>query len=230
MSKIELYTAKDENYFSNIRWNIIDLIPEGNHRVLDVGCGDGATLKKLKELGKASEIYGIEIYEDITEKLSQDLDKIIIGDIESIDLQFNYKYFDYIIFGDILEHLINPNKILHQYKKLLKDDGYIIASIPNIKYFRILLRLIIFDEFKYSDDGILDQSHLRFFTKKEIKKMFHNENFEIIHIKSNFCWAIKIIDGRFFNIISKLLPFRSFFTIQYMIKARKDLLSAQKSS
>ena len=146
MSKIQLYIKKDKSYFSNIRWNIIDLIPDGNHRVLDVGCGDGVTLKKIKELGKASEIYGIEINEGIAENLSQDFDKFVIGDIEMMETQFNENYFDYIIFADILEHLINPSKILNQYKKLLKDDGYIIASIPNIKYFSILSRLIIFDE------------------------------------------------------------------------------------
>lgn len=223
MSKTELYQKKDRDYFSNIRWNIIDLIPEGNHRILDIGCGDGATLKKLKELGKANEIFGIEINEDIAKKLSQDLDEIVIGDVESIEPAFNEKYFDYILFGDNLEHLINPDKVLNKYKKLLKDDGFIIASIPNIKYFIIILKLIIFDEFKYVDAGILDRSHLRFFTKREIKRMFQNANLKIIYIEPNLWWPIKIIDNSIFNIFSKLLPGSSFFTIQYLIKARKEL-------
>lgn len=227
MSKIELYTAKNENYFSNVSWNIVNLIPEGNHRILDVGCGNGATLRKLKEFGKASEIFGIDINEDIAEN-AYDLDKIVIGDIEMMEPQFNENYFDYIIFGDILEHLINPGKILNQYKKLLKDEGYIVASIPNIKYFSILLRLIIFDEFKYVDFGILDKSHLRFFTKKEIINMFKNEGLKIIYAESNFWRPIKIIDDSFFNLFSKLLPGLSFFTVQYIIKARKDLCLTQK--
>lgn len=222
MSKLELYTEKNKDYFSAIRWNLINLIPEGNHKVLDVGCGSGATLKKLKELGKASEICGIDINENIAKSLSQELDKIVIGDIEMMEPQFNENYFDYIIFGDILEHLINPKKILNQYKMFLKDDGYIIASIPNIKYFNILLRLIIFDEFKYVDEGILDKSHLRFFTKKEIKKMFQSENLKIIHTESKFWRPIRIINDKFFK-VSKLLPFHSFFTIQYILKAKKGL-------
>lgn len=223
MSKTELYQKKDRDYFSNIRWNIIDLIPEGNHRILDIGCGDGGTLKKLKELGKANEIFGIELNEDIAKKLSQDLDEIVIGDVESIEPTFNEKYFDYILFGDSLEHLINPDKVLNKYKKLLKDDGFIIASIPNIKYFIIISKLIIFDEFKYVDAGILDRSHLRFFTKREIKRMFQNANLKIIYIEPNLWWPIKIIDNSIFNIFSKLLPGSSFFTIQYLIKARKEL-------
>lgn len=223
MSKTELYQKKDRDYFSNVRWNIIDLIPEGNHRILDIGCGDGGTLKKLKELGKANKIFGVELNEDIAKKLSQDLDEIVIGDVESIEPTFNENYFDYILFGDSLEHLINPYNVLNKYEKLLKDNGFIIASIPNIKYFSILLRLVIFDEFKYADAGILDRSHLRFFTKKEIKRMFQNANLKIVYIEPNLWWPIKIIDNRIFNIFSKLLPGSSFFTIQYLVKARKEL-------
>jgi len=156
------------------------------------------------------------------------LDKIITGDIEMMDSQFNESYFDYIIFGDVLERLINPYKVLNQYKKLLKDDGYIVASIPNIKYFSVLLKLVIFDEFRYTDCGILDKSHLRFFTKKEIIKMFKNEGMKIIYVKSNFWRPIQIINDLFFNLLNKLLPGRSFFTIQYIIKARKNLCPNQK--
>jgi len=220
MSKNELYLEKDKTYFSYIRWDIINQVPEGNHRILDVGCGAGATLLKLKELGKASEIFGIEINEDIAGKLSPLLNGIIIGDIESIKLPFNEKYFDYILFGDILEHLINPDKILNQYKELLKDDGFIIATIPNIKHFNILLRLIILDEFKYVDEGILDKSHLRFFTKKEIENLFMRNKFKIVEINPIIYGRIKILKNLFRN---KILPGGSFFALQYLIKARKKL-------
>jgi len=220
MSKNELYLEKDKTYFSYIRWDIINQVPEGNHRILDVGCGAGATLLKLKELGKASEIFGIEINEDIAGKLSPLLNGIIIGDIESIKLPFNEKYFDYILFGDILEHLINPDKILNQYKALLKDDGFIIATIPNIKHFNILLRLIILDEFKYVDEGILDKSHLRFFTKKEMENLFMRNKFKIVEINPIIYGRIKILKNLFRN---KILPGGSFFALQYLIKARKKL-------
>lgn len=220
MSKNELYLEKDKTYFSYIRWDIINQVPEGNHRILDVGCGAGATLLKLKELGKANEIFGIEINEDIAGKLSPLLNGIIIGDIESIKLPFNEKYFDYILFGDILEHLINPDKILNQYKELLKDDGFIIATIPNIKHFNILLRLIILDEFKYVDEGILDKSHLRFFTKKEIENLFMRNKFKIVEINPIIYGRIKILKNLFRN---KILPGGSFFALQYLIKARKKL-------
>lgn len=221
MSKSILYGEKDKSYFSNIRWDIADLIPEGNHAILEIGCGNGATLKALKETNKACEIFGIEINEDFAMNLSQDLDRFFIGDVESIEPPFNEKYFDYIIYGDVLEHMIYPNKILEKYNKLLKDDGFIIASIPNIKFFIVLLRLIFFDEFKYINSGILDQSHLRFFTKKEIKRMFENEILKIIQIKPNLGGPIKNIYKKYYQIFGKLLPFNSFFTIQYIVKAKK---------
>lgn len=222
MSKIDIYDEKKDTYFSIVRWNIINLIPEGDHRILEIGCGSGATLKVLKETGKAKEICGIEINKNLSKQLSQDLDRYVIGDVESIDIPFEENYFDYILYGDVLEHLISPEKVLNKYKKVLKDDGIVIASIPNIKYFSILLNLILFDKFEYANSGILDKSHLRFFTKKEIKKMFEKENLKIVDTKPNFWWPIKAIDKIFFNVFSKLLPGKSFFTIQYIIKAMKE--------
>jgi 2-polyprenyl-3-methyl-5-hydroxy-6-metoxy-1,4-benzoquinol methylase len=104
-------------------------------------------LRGLKALGKASEIVGIEINQKAVADSSDHLDGLFIGDVETIDLPYPDKYFDYILFGDVLEHLINPGVVLHKYKNLLSDDGYIIATIPNIKHYRVLLGLILFDEF-----------------------------------------------------------------------------------
>ena len=122
----------------------------------------------------------------------------------------------------MLEHFINPQRALHNYKSLLKDDGYIIASVPNIKYHYVLKRLIFHDEFRYSDRGILDTSHLRFFTKKEIIKLFKDEKLEVIDliylpIRTK---AAKKAGGVKFS--SGLLNKSTFFATQYPIKARKE--------
>jgi 2-polyprenyl-3-methyl-5-hydroxy-6-metoxy-1,4-benzoquinol methylase len=235
--KAELYRNKDEAYSSYISWNMIQLIPAGNHKILEVGCGAGHTLKKLKELGKANEIVGIEINEQVTQNLSDTLDRFYIGDVETIDLPYTENYFDYILFGDVLEHLINPRRVLHSYKSLLRDDGHIIASIPNIKHHSVLLRLIFFDEFHYTDAGILDSSHLRFFTKKEIVKMFHDEKFEVVDLipvegikpgKKYRDELFTFLNSRVFSYLSSLQPLtmffldRSFYAAQYIIKAKKE--------
>lgn len=211
-----------KNYYFNIRWQIVNIIPVANHKILDIGCGSGATLKKLKELGKASEIHGIEINEEVV-KDSDICDKIITGDIESMTLPYTEKYFDYIIFADVLEHLYDPEKTLNKCKNLLKDDGFVIATIPNIKYFTTLIKLILFDEFEYKDSGILDRTHLRFFTKKSIKKLFHDCGFRVVQVDSNIYIPIKSLDNSIYNnkTFSELCPGSSFITMQYIIKALK---------
>ena len=175
----ELYRDKNQTYFSNIRWDIISLIPTGDYKILDVGSGAGCTLRELKARGKASETVGIEINQKAAADSLDHLDGLIIGDVETMDLPYSDKYFDYILFADVLEHFINPSRVLHKCKNLLSDDGYIIAALPNIKHYSVLLGLILFDEFKYTDrGGLLDSSHLRFFTKKEIIRMFRDEQLE----------------------------------------------------
>ncbi|VVB55588.1 Ubiquinone biosynthesis O-methyltransferase [uncultured archaeon] len=218
MSQAELYYEKKRQYFSYIRGDIIDLIQNGKHRILDVGCGEGRTLRKLKELGKASETIGIEINENIANSLAHNVDKMIIGDVESLELDFEKEFFDYIIFGDILEHIRNPTKILKEYSGYLKNDGFIIASIPNLNYYGVIIPLVFFDKFEYKIEGILDKTHLRFFTRKSLIKLFNSSGFEIIIIKSNkksnFIAILNFITFGIFN---------RFFVFQYFIKARKKI-------
>jgi|AGTN01.2.fsa_nt_gi 2-polyprenyl-3-methyl-5-hydroxy-6-metoxy-1,4-benzoquinol methylase len=231
----EQYYAKADDYFSWIRWDIIELIPEGNHRILDIGCGNGATLKKLKEMGKADSIFGIEVNKDM-EPFLHSLDGAFIGDIESSEIPFSGTCFDYIIFGDVLEHLINPGKILCRYKKLLKNDGHIIASLPNIKNISVVSRLILLDEFHYRDAGILDMSHLRFFTKKEIKKLFTKSHLTVTRIEPNLYYTMFKLLTKMANrnsLLRKypvnphfkkigLVPGGSFLTLQYLVVAKNQ--------
>jgi len=216
MLQPKLSRIKDDRYYSTIRWDIIDLIPEGRHKVLDVGCGAGSTLKKLKETGKALEIWGVEVNAMYAKELEKALNGFFMGDAETHGHHFENRYFDYIIFGDVLEHLYDPKKTVRRYKNYLKDDGFIIASVPNLKYFRILIDLILFDRFEYRDTGILDNTHLRFFTKKEIVKIFEDEGFRICRIYDKIGLPL-LCNG----VVRDMLPAVSFFTYQYLLKTRK---------
>jgi 2-polyprenyl-3-methyl-5-hydroxy-6-metoxy-1,4-benzoquinol methylase len=225
MSKTDVKDRPHTNtynaYYSTTRWEIIKLIPSGSHKILDVGCGVGSTSRQLKELGKANEIVAI--------------DKLHIGDVETMDIPYPEKYFDYILLADVLEHLIDPRGVLHKCKSLLLDDGYIIATFPNIKHYNVLIRMILFDEFRYSDAGILDRTHLRFFTKKEIIKMFQDEQFELVDlihlhapIKPTYEETDKVLSSlpsrlRYKSAlyITQQLVKSSFGAFQYLLKAKK---------
>jgi 2-polyprenyl-3-methyl-5-hydroxy-6-metoxy-1,4-benzoquinol methylase len=221
----ELYKDKNQTYFSVIRWEIISLIPTGDNKILEVGSGAGCTLRRLKALGKASEIVGIEINQKAAADSSDHLDGLFIGDVETMDLPYSDKYFDYILFADVLEHVVNPSDVLNKCKNWLSDDGFIIAIIPNIKHYSVLLGLVLFDEFKYTNYGLLDRSHLRFFTRKEIKRMFRDEQLEVAGLVA-IQWQSRVERALHSSkIMSRLLGNNSFFARQYLIKAKKEISS-----
>ncbi|WP_301678181.1 class I SAM-dependent methyltransferase [Methanoculleus methanifontis] len=220
MSKTELYRGKSNHYFSGVRWDIISLIPDGAHRILEVGCGTGNTLIKLRELNKAQEIIGIELNYNILQDNCNRLDAILVGDVEEIEPAFEEGYFDYIIFADVLEHLVNSAAILERYSLYLKSTGYIIASIPNVKNYRILLDLVLYDKFEYADAGILDRSHLRFFTRREMYRLFNKAGLGVVSVQPKFGGGhLGNIDRRLNHSVGRYLPGGSFLATQYIIKA-----------
>lgn len=207
-SKIE----KNSSYYVGERKDLISMIPQGLDNVLDVGCGTGGLGKILKEKVLAKKVTGIEINAEAANAARSNIDEVISADIENTDLSPKKEYFDLIIFGDVLEHLYNPWKVLNEMKSCLKKDGHILISIPNIRYYRILLSLIFKGEFKYEEDGILDRDHIRFFTFKMLKTYVNGAGFKIIKTKRNFSGHISfILNILFFNI------FADFFTRQYIV-------------
>lgn len=198
------------------------MIPDGDHRILEIGCGAGSTLIKLRELRKAREIIGIELNSDVLLGNCSRFDAVLVGDGEEIEPAFEEGYFDYIIFADVLDHLVNPVAVLKRYSPYLKNTGYIIASIPNVKNYRILLDLVLYDKFEYADSGILDRSHLRFFTQREIHSLFRDAGLNIVSIRSMFGGGhLGNLDKRLNNSLGRILPGVSFLTVQYLIKVTR---------
>lgn len=167
-------------YGSSIRVDLVNLFKKDRNEpinVLEVGCGTGATLLYIKNLYKDANLYGIEISEN-SAKIARTCADIINEDVEKLILPYKEDFFDYIILGDVLEHLQDPWKLLRKLNSCLKLDGYILASIPNIMHISII-REIINGSFSYQETGILDKTHLRFFTLNEIAKMFSVSNLQI---------------------------------------------------
>lgn len=152
-----------------------------NKKVLDVGCSTGKLSKKLMKNG--CEIFGIEIDEESAKIAKNHCKEVIIADVDLIEsLPYPNEYFDVIIFSDILEHLKSPSDALKKFREYLKNDGYIIVSIPNIANWKIRLELL-FGNFRYRSYGILDETHLKFFTKKSVKKLFLDGGFKIVKLE-----------------------------------------------
>jgi len=153
-----------------------------NKRILDVGCGTGALGREFKKKGNV--VYGIDISKKSIEIAKKRLDKVIQIDLETeVDLPFKEESFDLIIFGDVLEHFRDPFSALNNIKKYLKKDGQIIISLPNIANWEIRLKLL-FGKFDYQKEGILDDTHLRFFTLKTAKELIKKAGLKIISIEA----------------------------------------------
>jgi len=210
---------KHQNYFSNTRWDLIELVPKGNNKILEIGCGEGNTGKALKEQGKAAEVVGVEKVPEIAQIARTRIDNVICGDVETVQLSFCEEYFDYVIMGDVLEHLHNPWFLVKKLKCCLKNGGHIIASIPNVRNWRIIKDLVLKGEWEYCTVGILDDTHLRFFTKKSMIRLFQSEHFAINCIIPGFkFWPTSkcnIANNFTFGLL------RDFLTLQYIVKARK---------
>lgn len=167
---------------------IINNINFSGNTILDVGCGVGYIGRKIKELGKCT-IDGIEVDKDAFNIAKKYYDNVFNFSIEDTDNSDYKKFFsdnkkyDYIIFADLLEHLIDPGKILALLYPKLKENGKMIISIPNISHIDIISNLIN-GNFNYNETGILDSTHLRFFTENSFYDFIKNVS-EKYNIKMN---------------------------------------------
>lgn len=160
----------DISYFRNIRSEIAEYVKKGNNHVLDVGCGAGYFGEYLKTTGRAAKIIGIEIDEVAASEALTKLDQVFRANLNQtsvIDVlkDFDKAPFDYIVCADVLEHLIDPWKVLEELVTYLKPNGRLIVSIPNVRHWSVWLPLILRGQWEYRDAGIMDSTHLRFFTR-----------------------------------------------------------------
>lgn len=211
----------DIRYSTIPRLEIVDKITEDKDKkmnILDIGCGAGAALLEIKNRFRNADIYGVEICEEPA-KIAKGFANVITGSIEEIDLPYEEGFFDYIILADVLEHLVNPWDVLRKLKKYLKNTGHIIASIPNIMHVTEL-RALIYGSFTYADAGILDRTHLRFFTLLEIQKMFLSTEYNIEEL-STTALAISKEEEEFIDKLCKISDERlrnQFYVLQYITK------------
>ncbi len=169
---------REESYYLGSRDDLIRLIPAGAGKVLEIGCAAGMTGRTLKARG-FEEVVGVELVEDVARKAQGHYDRVITGDVEKMQLPYEKGHFDCILYGDVLEHLVDPWRLLREHKELLGREGAIVCSIPNIRYYKQMKKLFLRGEWEYRERGILDRTHLRFFTVKSIRAMIEDAGFEI---------------------------------------------------
>jgi O-antigen biosynthesis protein len=173
-----LALGKGKSYYGFVREDILDTIAKSGiqtKRILEIGCAGGAMGKRMKEIFPVEYYVGLELSEDVAEMARQHLDRVITADIEKVDLADDFgldlEDFDLVLALDVLEHLYNPWDVLADLKQYLKTGGHVVASIPNVQNLAVIGDLIK-GRWRYTDAGILDAAHIRFFTLEGISPLF----------------------------------------------------------
>lgn len=163
--------SSNNSYYAYERKELIPYIPENLSKTLDVGCATGLFSANLK--GKINiEAWGIEMHRESAEIAKQKLDKVLIGSFDEIKDQLPLGYFDCVFFNDVLEHMVSPEECLIDIRNSVSENGVVLASIPNIRYIGAMREYLFDKDWKYQESGVMDKTHLRFFTKKSIMRMF----------------------------------------------------------
>ena len=218
------------NYF-NLQPNqlVVNCIQEERDKefnVLEVGCDLGATLFAIKGCYPNCQTYGLDINEAAID-IAKHITMAEYGNIDELKVPFQEK-FNYIIFGDVLEHLRHPEEVISMCRDLLTENGYIVASIPNLMHISVMEELIE-GRFPYSDAGLLDRTHIHFFTYYEIMKMFEQAGYAVRDINR----VAFSLSEREKEIIEVLLRFSDhtedwmYETFQYIVKAQKKHVQIQ---
>jgi GT2 family glycosyltransferase/Flp pilus assembly protein TadD/glycosyltransferase involved in cell wall biosynthesis/2-polyprenyl-3-methyl-5-hydroxy-6-metoxy-1,4-benzoquinol methylase len=174
-------------YYQFSRPEVQALVPLTARRILDVGCAGGALGKALKDRQNC-EVTGIEYVPAVAEQARTGLDKVYSGDVNEIALTLPKDYFEAIILADVLEHLPDPATTLARLLPTLTLHGKIIISIPNMRHWSVVKGLLE-GQWEYEEAGLLDRTHLRFFTRASFEKLLHQVGLKPVsvgatHIKS----------------------------------------------
>lgn len=175
----EMYLNKDNTYFSLEREMFKNAIKEKNISILDIGCGTGILGLYFRK-NQNCRVCGIEINNSAYLESKKNLDDVIKANVEILDIPYEKNSFDYIIMGDVLEHLINPIGTIKKLIVFLKPGGKILITVPNVRHWSILKSLVFRDKWKYESWGLLDYTHLRFFTKSSLHEMLNDNNFHLV--------------------------------------------------
>ena len=168
-------TQEADHYRDYVHTPLLSLIEGAPSRVLDLGCAAGALGHAMKARFPGATVVGVESGQGAARVAAGRLDRVIVRRIEELDLAaegFEHGEFDAVVASDILEHLFNPWEALDRVRPFLSESGQVIASIPNVRNVTVSGRLLGDGAFRYDERGLLDITHLRFFTLSSIQQLF----------------------------------------------------------
>ncbi len=215
-----LYTDKLPDYYTGARADMVAALPlNAQAAILELGCGDGTTGALAIAAGKASTYVGIELDPNAATLAHTRITDVLCGDVDALDLSGHIARYDALIASEVLEHLIDPRATLARLVDCLKPGALVLASSPNISHWRVVLALIK-GEFELTETGVMDRSHLRWFTPESYSALLRSAGLEIVSVtpitppSARTRWINRLTSNRFEHL----------FMTQIYVTARKPAL------
>lgn len=173
---------KPDGYYSGKRPDMLPYIPADCRRTLEIGCAEGNFSHRIKQ-DLNVETWGIELNDAAAKRAAHKMDRVIEGGAEVALKELPDQHFDCIICNDVLEHIYDPYSLLEDMKPKLTESGVIVCSIPNIRYYKTLYQIVFQRQWRYEDSGVLDKTHIRFFTLASIRDLFDDLGFTVLKLE-----------------------------------------------
>lgn len=206
--------------YDSPREELSAFVPATARRVLDVGCGAGGFGRTLRQLLPLAQLWGVEPVPEAAEVARGIYDEVVTTAFPSSDRSLDGLTFDAVFMLDVLEHMIDPEEALRAARPLVAPGGLLVASIPNVRHFAVWWPLVAHGTWTYTETGLMDRTHLRWFTRSSIHGLFTSTGWEVLDLQGinrtrSLGWKAKLMS---------LLGRRAedLFFVQYAVTARPD--------
>lgn len=219
--------AQRDAAYTTPRPDIFELVPSTARDVLDVGCSNGALGRSLKQALPGRQVSGIEFDASFAKEASEHLDRVVHADVNVLDWRatMGESRFDCIVFADVLEHLIDPQRCLAHARQQLRPGGCIVISLPNIRHLSSIRAIFVGGRFPRRDRGIFDRTHLRWFTIADANELVTASGLRVAAFSQALRWGDRG-GGRVNRLLNRLPlavqrfgPIREFLTYQICLRA-----------
>jgi 2-polyprenyl-3-methyl-5-hydroxy-6-metoxy-1,4-benzoquinol methylase len=208
-----------DQYYQFARSEMLAFLPDHYSKVLEVGCGAGSFIKSLND---GTESWGVEQDNTAAALAARHMHKVLMGSYQSVSEQLPDGYFDLIICNDVIEHIEHYDKFLQEIKSKLSNNGALLISVPNVRFRPNLLELLLRKDWRYRDAGILDRTHLRFFTRKSLCRTLQELDWQITKIQGINRYGNRTVSPkRFLSYLGQALLGRDTAYMQFAVLACK---------
>ncbi len=201
------YDRKHQAYFNTSLREMLDFFPEGITSVLEIGCGTGAFGALVKQ-ERGCRYFGVELAEKAAIHARDRLDNVVVANIESQSLPFERRSFDCLVCNDVLEHLVDPWASLQKLTEFVRPGGAVVISMPNVRFSEVVKNLVFRRQWEYQSEGVLDRTHLRFFTESSIRSLMELAGLKVVRLEGinpiRYAWRLRLLNLALFGALSDM--------------------------